>query len=245
MRRRWCGTASLITRRDRRSGWRRAAMPAGDDLEAIQPAFDRAVEERRAPRWLQPDQLGEPRVAGEEVRGPAGEALLQRVAELRVERRERGVARRAARRTADWRSARRRRGRARGPATSASLDAARNGATPAVARLRRHLIERARDRCRSRRSTARSARGRTRSCARWRMRCHVGPSYHASFWKPNVRARPGARSAAISAASIAIVPLPHIGSSNGVPGVQPDSAISPPRDSRAAARRRSRAASRA
>ena len=36
-----------------------------------------------------------------------------------------------------------------------------------------------------------------RSRARWRMRCHVGPSYHASFWKPNVRCSPGAMSAAV------------------------------------------------
>ena len=34
-------------------------------------------------------------------------------------------------------------------------------------------------------------------------------------------------SAAMSAASIAIVPAPHIGSSNGVPGVHPARAITP------------------
>ena len=65
---------------------------------------------------------------------------------------------------------------------------------------------------------------RMRSRAVCFIRCHAGPSNHASFWKPNVRARPGARSAAISAASTAIVPLPHIGSRNGTSGVQPVSA---------------------
>jgi hypothetical protein len=37
----------------------------------------------------------------------------------------------------------------------------------------------------------------------------------------------GAMSAAASAASIAIVPEPHIGSSNAVPGAQPESASTP------------------
>jgi hypothetical protein len=59
------------------------------------------------------------------------------------------------------------------------------------------------------------------------MRCHDGPSNHASFWKPNVRARPGARSAAISAASAASVPLPHMGSRNGVPAFHPVNATMP------------------
>ena len=68
---------------------------------------------------------------------------------------------------------------------------------------------------------------RMRSRAVCFIRCHAGPSNQASFWKPNVRVRPGARSAAISAASTAIVPLPHIGSSNGRPGVQPVSASRP------------------
>jgi len=67
----------------------------------------------------------------------------------------------------------------------------------------------------------------TRSRARCFRRCHAGPSNQASFWKPNVRVRPGARSAAIDAASIAIVPLPHIGSRKAVPGCQPESAIRP------------------
>ena len=40
---------------------------------------------------------------------------------------------------------------------------------------------------------------RIRSRADCLIRCHAGPSNHASFWKPNVRASPGARSAAISA----------------------------------------------
>ena len=68
---------------------------------------------------------------------------------------------------------------------------------------------------------------RTRSRAHCLIRCHAGPSNHASFWKPNVRDNPGARSAAISAASATIVPLPHMGSRSGTPGVQPVSAMRP------------------
>ena len=48
-----------------------------------------------------------------------------------------------------------------------------------------------------------------------------------NFSKPNARLTPGARLAAISAASHRIVPLPHIGSSSGNSGVQPDSASMP------------------
>ena len=211
----------------RRPGSSGSSGPAGDDLEAVKTAFDVAVPERRPPRWLEADQLREPRVAGQEARRPAGEALLQRVAEARIERRQRARRRRGARRTADWRRARR-----RAPVRGASSDiGARSIVEPRLPRprLRRcRGIARARaDRRRWRRSAGAAGAGRTRSRARWRMRCHVGPSNHASFWKPNVRASPGARSAARAAASIAIVPLPHIGSRNGVPGAQPESATTP------------------
>ncbi len=74
---------------------RRALRPPVHDLEAVQAALDGAVVERRALRRLEADQLREPRVAGQEARGPAGEVLLQRVAQLRIERRQRVLRRRA------------------------------------------------------------------------------------------------------------------------------------------------------
>src|SRR5262249_36265302 len=41
-----------------------------------------------AARSLQANQLGEAQIGGEEMAAPAGEALLQRIAELRIEARE-------------------------------------------------------------------------------------------------------------------------------------------------------------
>src|SRR5579871_963530 len=56
--------------------------------ELVKPAFERAVPQGRARRRLQPDQLRQPQVGGEEIAAPAGEIALQRVAELGVEARE-------------------------------------------------------------------------------------------------------------------------------------------------------------
>ena len=65
----------------------RGVVPTGDQRKLEQPAFDRAVEQRRLACDLEVDQLRQPQVAGEEERCPAGEALLQRVAQQRIERR--------------------------------------------------------------------------------------------------------------------------------------------------------------
>ncbi len=207
------------------AGCARALMPPGDDLEPVEAALDRAVEQRRASRGLQSDQLRQPRVAGEQVRGPAGEALLQRVAELRIHRRQRRVALEphAVGRIGDQhagargggaqrarRRRRRRRSRRRRPPPRCAGRARRRG-----------------DRRRWRRSPARrvpAARGRARAggCA-----ARSGRRTTRASGSRRSRASPGARPAAISAASMAMVPLPHIGSSSGVPGVHPESAIRP------------------
>src|SRR4029450_11439123 len=73
----------------RRRARRRSRRPAGDDVEAKQPAFDVAVPKRRAARGPEAEQLREPHVAGEKERGPSGEVALQRVSEPRVERGQR------------------------------------------------------------------------------------------------------------------------------------------------------------
>ena len=52
-------------------------------------------------------------------------------------------------------------------------------------------------------------------------------SKRVSFSKPNGRPRPGARPSAISAASMRIVPAPHMGSRSGWSGVHPASRSSP------------------
>ena len=63
-------------------------------------------------------------------------------------------------------------------------------------------------------ATEASARARAAS----RSRCHSGASWPFQPRKPKYsRCKPGARSAAISAASITSVPEPHIGSSNSAP----------------------------
>ena len=56
---------------------------------------------------------------------------------------------------------------------------------------------------------------------------HAFASKFASFSKPKARPMPGARLAAICTASHKIVPLPHMGSSSVMSGVQPDSASMP------------------
>ena len=219
--------------------------PAGDHRELEQPALERAVEERRLARDLEVNELGQAQVAGEEVRGPArrSAASARRPAADRARRAAPG--RPGARRTADWRAGcRSDAGAARASKSACSTrdervdlrgaqvrQRLRDGAVRDVARE---------DRRRRRRD------GLMRSRAACFMRCHAGPSNHASFWKPNVRARPGARSAAISAASTTIVPLPHIGSSNGDAGrPSGERERARPRGSRAAAPRRCRADSRA
>src|SRR4051812_244192 len=84
-------------------------MRSADDRKLEEPALDRAVEKRCAPRDLEVDELCEPQIAGEEIRRPAREALLERVTERRVELRELlliGEAH-AVRRVGEQRSARR------------------------------------------------------------------------------------------------------------------------------------------
>src|ERR1700676_2186371 len=67
----------------------RLAHRACDQTVLVEPAFERAVEERRAPTRLEADQFGQSRVAAEQERGPPREALLERVAKLRVKIRQR------------------------------------------------------------------------------------------------------------------------------------------------------------
>src|SRR5450631_2375304 len=55
----------------------------------VEAALERAIEERRAPAGLEPDQFRQTRIAAQQKRGPAGEALLERIAEPRVELRQR------------------------------------------------------------------------------------------------------------------------------------------------------------
>ena len=59
---------------------------AADEFEFEEPAFEGAVEERRATTGGQPDQLGQTKICRKEVRPPACEVLLQAVADPRVER---------------------------------------------------------------------------------------------------------------------------------------------------------------
>jgi hypothetical protein len=75
----WFGSGSMFTRLFGLA-WlcRFAAVEAGHHVEAEQAAFERAVEERRLARFLQAQHLRQRQVGGEQVHGPAGEALLQR-----------------------------------------------------------------------------------------------------------------------------------------------------------------------
>src|ERR1700674_712622 len=57
------------------------------DLEFIQPALECSVPKRRTGRGFEANQLGQPQVGGKHIAAPAGEFLLQRVAQLRVEAR--------------------------------------------------------------------------------------------------------------------------------------------------------------
>lgn len=59
---------------------------AADDFEFEEPAFERAVEEWRAPAGRQTNQFGQTQIRREEVRTPAGEFLLQAIAEPQVKR---------------------------------------------------------------------------------------------------------------------------------------------------------------
>lgn len=64
---------------------------------------------------------------------------------------------------------------------------------------------------------------RARVCASAFTSCQIASSCCAQPLKPQrPRCKPGARSVASIAASISNVPEPHIGSSSGVPGCQPD-----------------------
>src|SRR5205085_2460997 len=60
------------------------------DREVEEAALDRAVEEREARGGAQTDAFGERGAAGENPGGPARQAPLHHVAELLVERAERG-----------------------------------------------------------------------------------------------------------------------------------------------------------
>src|SRR5260221_6917026 len=62
---------------------------SGHDQILVEAAFQWPVVERRAPGRGQPDQLRKPRIPREEVAAPARVVFLQRIAELRVEVRER------------------------------------------------------------------------------------------------------------------------------------------------------------
>src|SRR5437588_993914 len=65
-----------------------AAIAARDHAVFVQPALERAVVQHGAPRGLQADEAREIGIAGEDERGPAGEAPLQHIAQLRIETRE-------------------------------------------------------------------------------------------------------------------------------------------------------------
>src|SRR5687767_1238093 len=73
----------------------RAAVAASDHAELIQAALERAVIERDPACRLQPNELRQPQVGGEEVAAPAGKTLFQRVAKQGVEACELLVAARA------------------------------------------------------------------------------------------------------------------------------------------------------
>ena len=63
-------------------------MPPGHNRKLEQPALERAIEERCLPRDLQVNELGQPQVAGKKIRSPARKALLQRIAQQRIEARK-------------------------------------------------------------------------------------------------------------------------------------------------------------
>src|SRR5256885_1912413 len=65
------------------------AIGPGDDQILVEPAFQRAVVKRGALGRAQSDQLRKSRIPREEVTAPARVVFLQRIAELRVELRER------------------------------------------------------------------------------------------------------------------------------------------------------------
>src|SRR2546421_3013428 len=67
------------------------AIGPGDDKILVEPAFQRAVVKRGALGRAQSDQLRKSRIPREEVTAPARVVFLQRIAELRVELRERGL----------------------------------------------------------------------------------------------------------------------------------------------------------
>src|SRR5256885_9056446 len=67
------------------------AIGPGDDQILVEPAFQRAVVKRGALGRAQSDQLRKSRIPREEVTAPARVVFLQRIAELRVELRERGL----------------------------------------------------------------------------------------------------------------------------------------------------------
>src|SRR5208282_4324584 len=63
----------------------RGARRAGDQRIFVESAFQCAVVEWRAPAGSQAEQLRQLRIAAEQIRGPAGEALFQRVAQAWIE----------------------------------------------------------------------------------------------------------------------------------------------------------------
>src|SRR2546430_9434828 len=67
------------------------AIEPGEDRMLVEPAFQRAVVKRGALGRAQSDQLRKSRIPREEVTAPARVVFLQRIAELRVELRERGL----------------------------------------------------------------------------------------------------------------------------------------------------------
>ena len=175
---------------------------------------------------LRPISFGEPQVAGEQARGPAGEVLLQRVAELRVERRERGlvVQPHAVGRVGDQDAG----GRGRRPRQHVGrvdVDPAGDAGRRGVARGTAPTARGSTSLAKIERPSRRGAHAVARALADALPRRAVEP--RELLEAEACGASPGARSAAISAASIGIVPLPHIGSSSGVPGVQPESASTP------------------
>src|SRR5258706_206176 len=98
----WCSCARFFSRcraratrcaREAADSSRRdrglSPVRSGHDQILVEPAFQWPVIERRAPGRGQPDQLRKPRIPREEVAAPARVVLLQRIAEPRVELRER------------------------------------------------------------------------------------------------------------------------------------------------------------
>ncbi len=73
---------SASSEHGRTAGSASVAIAAGHHRVLVEAALERAVVEDGLARGLEADQLRELGIAGEDVRGPAGELLLEEVAQL-------------------------------------------------------------------------------------------------------------------------------------------------------------------